>query len=185
MYNLRYQNHDKSYTVEFSKIADNIVQIVGDFPILPDGFFLSRVGFADNWNYTDYSTCYRRIDGGVQFSNDGSVYVEPVHDVEVKAEFDGIEEKAVNVDVFKDGAPFDNVYLSPENSFKRVYEDEPIKYTFSIIADDIRGADKAVEGTTVRYSLPAPYEPSVEEQVAEMFDAIIDLDERVTAIEEG
>nr|DAQ56270.1 MAG TPA: protein of unknown function (DUF4376) [Caudoviricetes sp.] len=35
------------------------------------------MGESDDWSYEAYNTVYREIEGGVQFSNNGSVYVEP------------------------------------------------------------------------------------------------------------
>lgn len=68
----------KKYYADFHKISENIVELIGDFPIQTDGFMLSRENMADNWDYSGFTTAYREIDGGCQFSNDGSVYVEPI-----------------------------------------------------------------------------------------------------------
>ena len=67
---------DETYLVEFRK-KRNVVELKGDFPIKTTGFALSREGKEDNWDYSAYTTVYREIEGGVQFSNDGSVYAEP------------------------------------------------------------------------------------------------------------
>lgn len=75
---LQYVNEEIVYEVEFKKINKNIVEIKGNFPINYTGFTLSRPNMNDNWDYSSYTTIYREVDGGVQFSNDGSVYVEPV-----------------------------------------------------------------------------------------------------------
>ncbi len=77
MLDLKYINDSAIYQVEFSKISDNVCQIKGDIPIKTNGFTLSRMGESDDWNYEAYNTVYREIEGGVQFSNNGSVYVEP------------------------------------------------------------------------------------------------------------
>lgn len=77
MLKLKYIGDDESYDVEFRTVANNIVELVGDFPIKDTGFILSRAEHEDNWDYKGYTTVYREIEGGVQFSNDGSVYVEP------------------------------------------------------------------------------------------------------------
>ena len=77
MLDLKYINDSAIYQVEFSKISDNVCQIKGDIPIKTNGFTLSRMGESDDWSYEAYNTVYREIEGGVQFSNDGSVYVEP------------------------------------------------------------------------------------------------------------
>lgn len=77
MLSLKYLNEKEKYLVSFENVSKNIVQIIGNFPIKTSGFTLSREGKEDNWDYSQYTTVYREIDGGVQFSNDGSVYVEP------------------------------------------------------------------------------------------------------------
>ena len=73
---LQYQKDNSIYEIKFKKISKNIVEIKGDFPVKEDGFTLSRLNMNDNWDYSLYTTVYREVEGGVQFSNDGSVYVE-------------------------------------------------------------------------------------------------------------
>lgn len=74
MYILSYLNGDgETYEVDAEKIADNLVRITGDYPINTDGFYLSRKGYEDNWDYTAYTTIYSEIPDGVIFSNDGSI----------------------------------------------------------------------------------------------------------------
>ena len=75
---MRYVGEDTVYKVTFTIISADVVQLSGDFPAKTSGFRLSRIGKNDNWNYTKYTTIYRQLDGAVQFSNDGSVYVPPV-----------------------------------------------------------------------------------------------------------
>lgn len=78
MLELKYLNQiETKYIVDFYNIAPNIVQVIGELPFNDSGFTLSRDGQNDNWNYEGYTTLYREIEGGLQFSNDGSVYVEP------------------------------------------------------------------------------------------------------------
>ena len=74
---LRYLNEQKTYSVSFNTLNKNIVQIIGDFPVKTSGFTLSREGKTWKGDYLDYTTVYREIDGGVQFSNDESVYIPP------------------------------------------------------------------------------------------------------------
>lgn len=75
MLNMNYVGDSTIYPVEFKTISDNVVELKGDFPVLSVGFILSRPKHKDNWNYKDFTTVYREISGGVQFSSDGSVYV--------------------------------------------------------------------------------------------------------------
>ncbi len=78
MLELRYSDEKVSYEINFKKISTHIVQITGNFPIKRKGFVCCREGNEDDeWSYKDYTTVYREIEGGVQFSNDGSVYVAP------------------------------------------------------------------------------------------------------------
>lgn len=83
MLNINYIGDNATYPINFNLISDNIVELKGDFPIRTDGFTLSRPEHDDNWDYSAYTTVYREIDGGAQFSNDGSVYTE--------VEFDELE----------------------------------------------------------------------------------------------
>ena len=74
---MKYEGLKTEYTVAFSRISDHVIQLLGDFPAKAKGFILRREGKEDNWDYSGFNTIYREIDGGVQFSDDGSVYVAP------------------------------------------------------------------------------------------------------------
>lgn len=74
---MKYVGLKTGYKVNFSRVSDCIVQLTGDFPVKEKGFTLSRESMEDNWDYSGFNTVYREIDGGVQFSNDQSVYVAP------------------------------------------------------------------------------------------------------------
>lgn len=89
---LKYLNEEYTYNIEFKKISNNLVEITGDFPIKTDGFTLSRETYEDNWDYSAYTTIYREVENGCQFSNDGSVYVEPVIEIPTEEELAEMEE---------------------------------------------------------------------------------------------
>mgnify|MGYP001095521257 CR=1 FL=1 len=78
MLNLQYVGDTTKYPVNFRKVSDHIVQVTGRIPIKLSGFTLSRL-VEDAWktDYSKYNTVYREIDGGIQFSDDGSVYTAP------------------------------------------------------------------------------------------------------------
>ena len=90
---LKYLNEENTYEINFKKISKNIVEIIGDFPIQDLGFTLSRVNQNDNWDYSSFTTIYRELDDGAQFSNDGSIYVEPVIPIPTAEELAEIEER--------------------------------------------------------------------------------------------
>lgn len=77
MLTMRYEGLKTEYAVIFSRMSNHVIQLLGDFPVKTKGFTLSREGKEDNWDYSEFTTIYRVIDGGVQFSNDGSVYIAP------------------------------------------------------------------------------------------------------------
>lgn len=79
MLNLKYLNSTTSYEVDFFRISENVVEVIGEFPIETLGFTLSRPDYDDDWDYSDFTTIYRTLENGngVQFSNDESIYVEP------------------------------------------------------------------------------------------------------------
>lgn len=75
---LMYVGEKSQHDITFKKISTHIVQIIGDLPIKEKGFILFREDVeSDPWDYKKYKTVFRKIDGGVQFSDDGSVYVAP------------------------------------------------------------------------------------------------------------
>lgn len=78
MLNLTYVGENTIHKIEFNRKSNRIVSIKGLLPAQTNGFILSREGKKDNWDYKDYTTIYRELDGEIQFSNDGSVYVEPI-----------------------------------------------------------------------------------------------------------
>lgn len=77
MLNMKYAKEQTVYEVDFRKISAHIVELRGDFPAKTKGFTLSRDESEDGWDYRKFKTVYRQIDGGVQFSDDESVYVAP------------------------------------------------------------------------------------------------------------
>lgn len=95
MFNLKYLNNEEeiAYKVDFNKISNNVVELKGDFPIQTDGFTLSRETHEDNWDYSTFTTVYREIENGCQFSNDGSVYAEPVISIPTDEELAEMEER--------------------------------------------------------------------------------------------
>lgn len=89
MLHLTYVGESEKYVIAYNVISNHIVEITGDFPIKGNGFSLSRLGEEDNWDYTGYTTVYRMVNGGAQFSDDNSVYVPPVPQITFDAGLGG------------------------------------------------------------------------------------------------
>lgn len=77
MLKLQYIGLKTEYDVEFTILTKNIVQAKGSLPAKTHGFTISRHGKKDGWDYSKFTTIYRELEGAIQFSNDGSVYIEP------------------------------------------------------------------------------------------------------------
>lgn len=75
---LKFYNDNTIYPISFSKINEHRILIIGKIPENTNGFTISRKETNwDNWDYKDYTTIYRKYDNGIEFSNDGSIYIEP------------------------------------------------------------------------------------------------------------
>lgn len=90
---LQYKNDNSTYEVDFKKVSKNIVEITSDFPVKERGFTLSRETHEDNWDYSAFTTVYREVENGCQFSNDGSVYIEPIIPAPTAEELAEMEEQ--------------------------------------------------------------------------------------------
>lgn len=77
MIKIKFKDEEIFREAEFSQINKNIVQLLGDIPTKTSGFYTYRQNEVLLGDFTDYSTVYKQINGGCQFSNDGTVYVEP------------------------------------------------------------------------------------------------------------
>ena len=77
MLKMKYIGDTESHIVDFRNLSSNIAQLSGDIPVKTTGFNMFKLDGSYLGDYSAYTTVYREIDGGVQFSNDGSVYVPP------------------------------------------------------------------------------------------------------------
>ena len=63
--------------VSFSRENKHVITLIGDVPEAIDGFCTYRQNGQPLGDFTGYNTVYRKVDGGVQLSDDGSVWSEP------------------------------------------------------------------------------------------------------------
>ena len=176
MLSLNYVGEYDSYEVEFDR-SEHVVTLKGDFPIKTTGFYLSQPGKINDLNYTAFKTVYRVIAGGVQFSDDGSVWVEPTRDVTVQAVWDdhddieGLRPESVAVTVNGKVVMLEADAWSI--TYEGVKESEVIEVT---AAADIDGYDKTINGTTVAYHHEyIDPTPSLEERVNDLEVAVCEL----------
>ena len=176
MLSLNYVGEYDSYEVEFDR-NEHVVTLKGDFPIKTTGFYLSQPGKINDLNYTAFNTVYKVIAGGVQFSDDGSVWVEPTRDVTVQAVWDdyndieGLRPESVAVTVNGKSVMLEADAWSI--TYEDIKESEVIEITD---AADITGYDKTINGTTVVYHHEyLDPTPSLEERVNDLEIAVCEL----------
>ena len=176
MLSLNYVGEYDSYEVEFDR-NEHVVTLKGDFPIKTTGFYLSLPGDINDINYTAFKTVYRVIAGGVQFSDDGSVWVEPTRDVTVQAMWDdhddieGLRPESVAVTV--NGSVVMLEADAWSTTYENIKESEVIEITD---AADIVGYNKTINGTTVAYHHEyIDPTPSLEERLNDLEIAICEL----------
>ena len=180
MLSLNYVGEYDSYEVEFDR-NEHVVTLKGDFPIKTTGFYLSQLGKINDLNYTAFKTVYRVIAGGVQFSDDESVWVEPTRDVTVQAVWDdhddieGLRPESVAVTVNGKVVMLEADAWSI--TYEAIKESEVIEVTD---AADINGYDKTINGTTVVYHHEyLDPTPSLEERVNDLEIAVCELADAV------
>lgn len=191
MLKMNYVGETDLYDVGFSTIGNNIVQLTGTFPVQTKGFMLSRPAHTDAWDYTKFTTVYRELDGMVQFSNDGSVWVEPTVTKTISAAWDDgddyekVRPETVEVVVNKNGTD-ETVELTAENGWAKNYEDVPESQVYSISsAADVDLYEKTVNGMSVTYKHEYVAPPTLEERVAELETTQSDQDDAITDLSDA
>ena len=76
MIKIKYNNQENFEEVSFSKLEENIVSLKGATEN-NSGFTTYRMSGDQLGDFSDYTTTYRLLDDEVQYSNDGSIWVEP------------------------------------------------------------------------------------------------------------
>ena len=78
MLDFTYVGESTIHKIGFKRLSEHVVSIKGNLKAKTKGFTLSREEKKEVWDYTEYTTIYRELDGEIQFSNDGSIYVKPL-----------------------------------------------------------------------------------------------------------
>ena len=78
MIKVLFNGSKKEYEVAFHKNSDHVCTLTGNkIPQSKKGFLTFRMSGEQLGDWSDYTTVYRILEDGVQFSNDGSVWTEP------------------------------------------------------------------------------------------------------------
>jgi len=136
------------------------------------GFYISREGHSDNWDYTNFKTIYRVIDEDtVQYSDDGSVYNPPMENVTIELIWNdsdnayGVRPDVVIVPITINGTTT-KYNLRASKGWKYNLGDYPEGSTISIAPRSVAHYVAASERATVTYTfdgvVPQPRELSVD-----------------------
>lgn len=77
MIKVKFRNSETMYEVSYRNISDHVCELLGDAPKNLSGFDTFRLDGTPLGDRSEFITCYREVVGGYQYSNDGSVWVEP------------------------------------------------------------------------------------------------------------
>lgn len=183
MLKLKYINEKEEHLINFLGVSGHIATLTGNFPVKAAGFILSRENFDDYWDYSAFNTVYRVTENQVQFSDDGSTYIEPKNDVTVSASWSDNDDemkarpKSIKVKVLVNDELLEEVTLNAKNEWKKKYEGVLAKDVYTIEADDVADYQKTVSGTSVSYymDLPQPEEITIDDlalAVTEIYEMI-------------
>ena len=177
---MQYIGLKTEYQVNFQTVSDHIVEIKGNIPAKTKGFMLKRegsTGRGDQWDYSAYTAIYRIVEGGVQFSNNGSVYVEPVPKVSFYT---------------NGGGTLDGETTQEVNDYSELVVPTPIAnadYEFTSWSPEIPKSGEVKNNRTFTAiftsTLPIPEpepEPTLEERVAAVEEQNLLLSETVDSI---
>lgn len=184
---LQYIGYKTKYNVEIAAVKENVMEVLGNFPMKETGFLL--IDEDTEYDYSAYSTLYRTVDGGFQYSNDGEVWVEPTRDITVQIvwqdrdDYEELRPVSVEVSVTDGNELIEQITLSAQNEWKKTYQSVPQSHSYTASAVDVENYTMETNGSVIIYTIEAPYEPSTDELVSEMMDIVIDLDARVSALE--
>ena len=187
---LTYIGETTPYEVQVNAIKNNVIEVLGvGLPMRETGFTLFDGEFT--YDYSAYSTLYRTVGEGFQYSNDGEIWVEPTKSVTVQItwmdddDILGLRPSSVKVTVTDGGSTVGTVTLKESNNWTKVYTDVPVSHDYEVSAPEVEQYNMSVVGTYITYAVEMPYEPTVEEQLEELTDMVIELDERVYVLEGG
>lgn len=77
MIKIKFINSAGYHNCEFSRMSDHVVTLGGCKVENTSGFTTHRLNGEQLGDFSDYDTVYRILDDAVQYSNDGSIYIEP------------------------------------------------------------------------------------------------------------
>lgn len=185
MIKIKYLNSQNFIEVEFEVISDHVCYIIGNNKPNSSGFLAYDEDGTLLGDWSDYRTVYRVLDDGIQYSNDGSIYVEPTKNVTVTISFDkGISTIPEALIVLLHNVYGDQleVVVNQSNGWKKIVENLPIAEYWEILeSEDIPDCHYSINEFEITYHENGiTWQETIEAQVfytAMITDTLIDNEE--------
>ena len=88
MIKIKFADNDTFYSVNFRRLNNHVVYIIGTCPTDLTGFVAYKEdGVTVLGEYRHYTTLYRRVSDGIQLSDDGSTWQEETRTVDIFADW--------------------------------------------------------------------------------------------------
>lgn len=183
---LQYLGETELYSVIVNAVKSNVIEVIGDFPHQSTGFnIIIKNGVVVD--HSQFQTIYRDFDDRCQFSNDGSVWVQPVKDIVISATFDNELHEPDTVDVklmeFYGDVEVATITLRKENNYIHTLYNVPAENNYRLEATYVENYSYQVDGMTVRYTIIYPTEDVIEEIQNDITDTQVGLAETYEQVE--
>lgn len=174
---IKFNNLSNKINATFEKNG-NVITLKGDVPQNTSGFYAYTTKGVLLGTYTDYKTIYRVLDNGVQFSNDGSVWVEPKRDVIVLVNWDdkndaeGYRPEEVKAIIFDEEITFNK-----ENNWRETYYAVPESIDIVVQStEEVPNYKATINGNVITYYHEViDFNPTLEERVSDLEIAVCEL----------
>ena len=119
MVKIKFNDLQELINVEFRRDENDYLSLYGEVPQDTSGFIAYNGDGDLLGDYSDYTTVYRVLENGIEFSNDGSQWVEPTNEIEINAIFDYLGPDNFSVTYEIDGVEKE-IVLNKNDRYKKI-----------------------------------------------------------------
>lgn len=172
---LQYLGDENKYEVNLRSVSTNVLEVIGEFPHMDGGFYI-HMDEGKPIDNTMYRTIYREFEDRCQFSNDGTIWVQPTRNVVINAEFENHFDNpdSVEVAVKNHGELVQTIELTRDNAYSYIFANVPIETTFTLEPAYVENYMAIVSDMTITYY-----------KVNHSADLMAELDESITDTQVG
>lgn len=158
MIKIKFNNNDTKYDVELDRINDNVLYVIGNVPSNKSGFkTYDEDGVTQLGDFSDYITIYRKVEDGVQFSNDGSTYKEPTKNVIFNVTWNDqsskMRPKSINAIISDEYDATKAITIKASEKWQYELSDVPVLKEYNIIKYDfVNGYSSFNDNHTITYN---------------------------------